>query len=325
MTNTRNAGGETRKIAVVYNPAAGGGKAKRRKWLIETALKAYDLPCDLFVTESEDHLVETAESVIREYPIVVGAGGDTTINLIATRILVAGTKNTLGVIGMGSVNDLARELGLFRLKDSLAAVKSGTTCMVDVGVIRAASHPRSYYFLVSASLGLGVAINRYVDDWMSKHKLLSSFRSSTGIPAAMSAIQRAFKTKEVPLKVKIEAGGESREVVSALLVIGNISSLAGLFRPSPTASPVTGFLDCCIFEVTSLANAFQVAFDIKRKKHLEKGEVRIIRDRVFNISSDSSLEFQVDGTIINFGREAEISLLPKALRMYTGKSCFQAG
>jgi diacylglycerol kinase family enzyme len=324
MTETQFDGTAGRTIAVVYNPAAGGGKAKRRKWLIETALKAYEIPYDLFVTESESHLVETADSVIERYPVIIGAGGDTTVNLIATRILDRGTKNALGVFGMGSVNDLARELGLFRLKDSLEALKNGMVCDMDVGVLRSDSRPEPFYFLVSASLGLGVAINRYVEDWMRKHRLLSSFRASSGIPAAMSAIQQAFKNKDVPLRVTVEAGGRAEDIVSSLLVFGNISSLAGLFRPSPTASPVSGSLDCCVFEVTSLANALQVAFDIKRKKHLEKKQVRIIRDTVFRVSSESPLEFQVDGAIFDMGREVEISLLPKALRMYTAKSCFLA-
>jgi diacylglycerol kinase (ATP) len=324
MTESQFDGTAGRTIAVVYNPAAGGGKAKRRKWLIETALKAYDIPYDLFVTESEDHLVETAESVIRRYPVVIGAGGDTTVNLIATQILNGGAKTALGVIGMGSVNDLARELGLYRLKDSLAAVKNGATCDVDVGVLRSASSPGPCYFLVSASLGLGVAINRYVEDWMRRHRLLSSFRASSGIPAAMSAIQQAFKNKDVPLRVTLEGGGETQDILSSLLVFGNISSLAGMFRPSPTASPVSGSIDCCVYDVTSLANALQVAFDIKRQKHLEKKKVRIIRDRTFKISSETPLEFQVDGTIVGMGREVEITLLPKAIRMYTGKSCFQS-
>ncbi len=322
MARNRSAGIGEETIAVVYNPAAGGGKAKRRKWLIESALKAYDIPYELFVTESEAHLVETAESVIHRYPVVIGAGGDTTVNLIATQILNGGTGTALGVLGMGSVNDLARELGLYRLKDSLMAVKNGTVCDMDVGVLRSAARPAPYYFLVSASLGLGVAINRYVEDWMKKHRLLASFRSSTGVAASMSAIQHAFKNKEVPLRVTLAAGGVSQDILSSLLVFGNISSLAGLFRPSPTASPVSGSLDCCVFEVSSLANAFQVAFDIRRKKHLEKKQVRIIRDTVFKVSSESALEFQVDGTIVDMGREVEISLLPGALKMYTARSCF---
>jgi diacylglycerol kinase family enzyme len=161
-----------------------------------------------------------------------------------------------------------------------------------------------------------------VDDWMKKHKLLSSFRSSTGVAASMSAIQQAFKNREVPLRVVLEGGGATQDIVSALLVFGNISSLAGLFRPSPTASPVSGALDCCVFEVTSLANAFQVAFDIRRRKHLEKGNVWIIRDRTFRIRSEAPLEFQVDGSIVELGREVEISLLPGALKMYTARSCF---
>jgi diacylglycerol kinase (ATP) len=311
-------------IAVVYNPAAGGGKSGRRRWFIESALKANGIPYDLFMTDNESHMIKTAESVVQRYKVIVAAGGDTTVNLIATQVLNHGTKNTLGVFATGSVNDLARELGLLRLKDSLAALKNGATCDMDVGILKSGLRSEPYFFLVSASLGLGVAITRYVDEWMRKHRLLANLRSSTGIPAGMSAIRQAFKNKEVPLRITLETGGEVQEIQSALMAFSNIASLAGLFRPSPMASPVSGFLDCCIFDITSLSSAVQVALDIKRKTHLSKKEVTIIRDRSFRISSENPLYFQMDGSIIGTGRVAEISLLPRALRMYTGKSCFQS-
>ncbi len=321
MTKTQDESGKKRPMAVVYNPAAGGGKARRRMWLIETALKANSLPYDLYVTESEAHLVETAETIIQRYPVVVGAGGDTTVNLIATQIMNLGTRNTLGVIGMGSVNDLARELGLYRLKDSLEAVDKGTTCDIDVGVLRSASRQEPYYFLVSASIGLGVAVNRYIDDWMRKYRVFLNIRSAAQQAVAMPGIHQAFKNKQVPLEVTLEVGGTSQNLLSSLLVFSNISSFAGMFRPSPTASPVNGSLDCCFFDFSSLAEVLQVSLDIRRQKHLEKNKVQIIRDKTFRIRSETPLEFQVDGAIIELGNDVEISILPKALTIFKGRRC----
>lgn len=305
------------RVALIYNPSAGGGKALRRKRRVESYLQTKDIKYDLFVTESEKHLVETAETVVQKYPVIIGAGGDTTLNLIASEILRQGKRNALGIISLGSVNDLAREIGVHKLENAANAIKHGGTTDFDVGVIRSGKLSQPYYFLVSASMGLGVAVNRYVDIWMRKHPFFASFRATTQGTVAMSAIHQAFKTKYVPLELTLEHGGKQAPIVSALLIFSNTSSFGGTFRPSPTASPVSGKLDCCIFNASNLADVFAVSLDIKRQKHLEKQKVKVLQDNRFKIYSKKTMELQLDGEIVEMEGEVEISILPKALKMIT--------
>lgn len=304
------------KVALIYNPSAGSGKARRMQGKVEACLKYKDIPYDLFVTESEAHLIDITTTVVQRYPVILGAGGDTTLNIIATQILHHGKKNVLGVISLGSVNDLAREIGVFKLEKAVNAIKNRITTAFDVGVVRSKGYPDSY-FLVSASLGLGVAVNRYVDIWMKKHPIFATFRSTTQGTAAVSAIRRAFKNKYVPLKLILESCGNRHALVTALLIFSNISFYGGMFRLSPTASPVSGKLDCCIFDFDSLTSAAWVSLDVKRQKQLEKNTVQILQDESFKIYADKPLEFQLDGEIIKLGREVEIAILPKALTMIT--------
>ena len=308
------------RVALIYNPSAGGGKARRRKRRVESHLQAKDIQYDLFVTKSENHLVETANQVIQKYPVIIGAGGDTTLNLIASEILRQGTRNALGIISLGSVNDLAREVGVHRLEKAANAIKNGETTDFDVGVIRSEKQPQPYYFLVSASMGLGVAVNRYVDIWMRKHPFFAAFRTTTQGTVAMSAIHQAFKSKYVPLELTLEHGGKRDSIISALLVFINTSSFGGTFRPSPTASPVSGKLDCCIFNASNLAEVFAISVDIKRQKHLEKQKVKILQDHSFKIHSRKPMEFQLDGEIVELEGEVEIAVLPKALKMITNNN-----
>ncbi|HLP47784.1 MAG TPA: diacylglycerol kinase family protein [Candidatus Kapabacteria bacterium] len=307
----------TEKIALIYNPSAGGGKAQRKQGKVEAFLKDRNIHYDLFVTEREAHLVEMAEMIAQRYPVILGAGGDTTLNIIATQILRNGKKNVLGIIGLGSVNDLAREIGVLKLEDAADAIKNSLTMGFDVGVVKSKNHPQPYYFLVSASLGLGVAVNRYVDIWMRKHPIFATFRSTSMGTAAVSAIHQAFKNKYVPLELTLECNGTRHTIVTSLLIFGNISSFGGAFHLSPTASPVSGKLDCIIFDFTSLANAALVSLDFKLKKHLENNKVQTLQGESFKIYAEKSLEFQLDGEIIELGKEVEIAVLPKALTIIT--------
>lgn len=309
-----------KKAAVIYNPSAGGGKALRKMRKVENSLKETNIPYDLFVTESEAHLVKTAAAAAQKYPVIIGGGGDTTMSIIANQIMLNGGKNTLGIISLGSINDFAREIGVHKLEHAVDAITHNKTRAFDVGVIRSSKQTRPYYFLVAASIGLGVSVNRYVDDWMQRHPFFSSIRSATQQTAAMKGIRQAFKSKNVPLEVTLETNGETYRIVSSLLGFCNTSSLGGMFRPSPSASPISGELDCCIFDMSSPVEVFKVSLDIKRQKHLEKNEVRVIKAKSFKIHSKEPLEFQVDGGIIQLDGEVEISILPKALTMFANNS-----
>ncbi len=312
----------SQRMALIYNPSAGGGKALRRKRKVEASLELNNIQYDLFVTESETHLIETAESLVHKYPVIIGAGGDTTMNIIATQILRHQTKNKLGVISLGSVNDLAKEIGVHKLDDAVNAIRYGITVTADIGVLTSKKQDESYYFLVSASLGLGVAVNRYVDIWMRNHPIFSAFRFVTQNPAAMSAIHQAFKNKYVPLELILESQGKTHPINSAFLIFCNTPSFGGLFRPSPTASMVSGKLDCCIFDFSSLVEVFKVSIDTKRQKHLEKNEVQVIQSEYFKMYSKKPLEFQVDGEIIEFEGEVEVSIMPKALTLIVNPDFF---
>ena len=213
----------TQPIALIYNPSAGGGKALRRKKKVENSLQTRGIQYDLFVTESEDHLVETAAKVVHTHPVIIGAGGDTTLNFIATQVLRQGTGNVLGIISLGSVNDLAREIGVHKLENASDAIKYNAISSIDVGMVSSEKNPGPYYFLVSASLGLGVTVNRYVDIWMRKHPLCANFRSATQGTAALSAVHQAFKNHDVPLKLTLEAGSNRQLVEPSLMIFSNTS------------------------------------------------------------------------------------------------------
>lgn len=304
------------ETAVIFNPSAGGGKARRKKRKVELSLRENGVYYDLFETESEAHMVETAKTVVQKYPMVIGAGGDTTMNIIATQVLRLQTNTKLGIISLGSVNDLARELGVHKLDSAVNAIRNKHTAAIDVGVISSQQQNEDYYFLVSASLGLGVSVNRYVDIWMRNHPVFSSFRSATQQTAAMSAIRQAFKNNDVPLELMLESEGQSHTIVSALLSFCNTSSFGGIFRPSPYASPVSGKLDCCVFDVSSFSEVFKVSIDIKRQKHIEKNKVQVLRNHTFKLSSRKPLEFQMDGEIIKLEGDVQVSVMPKALTMF---------
>lgn len=305
------------KKAIIFNPSAGRGKALRRKDRVIECLDARNIQYDLFVTKSEAHLVETTVKIIPDYPVIIGAGGDTTINIIANQIIGREKGNVLGVISLGSTNDLAREIGVNKLEHACDAISSGVFRSLDVGYITTSRRNWSHTFLAQACLGLGVVVNRYVTDWMMRHSFISRFHSLAQLLAGMSAIHNSFKTKSVPMKLELESSDGSRSVNSPLLIFSNTGCFAGRFKPSPWASPMDGKLDCSIFNSTTFPHFFKTALQVNSQKHLADNKVEILQDSYFKIHSHLPFEFQVDGEVVQSDGEIEIFIKPGALKTIT--------
>jgi diacylglycerol kinase (ATP) len=87
---------------------------------------------DIFHLNGEDLSIRLKERIDRWKPdIVVAAGGDGTINLVAS--LLSGTQSKLGIIPLGSANGLASELGIpNRLEDAVQLILAGKTRPLDL-------------------------------------------------------------------------------------------------------------------------------------------------------------------------------------------------
>lgn len=96
-----------KKLVVIYNPFSGRKKIKDLPKLINRHLDHSKFEAHIWPTEKADDVILLAEKAIREKAdIVMGAGGDGTINQIASRLVNTGIS--LGIIPLGSGNGFAR-------------------------------------------------------------------------------------------------------------------------------------------------------------------------------------------------------------------------
>ncbi|MFC2155493.1 diacylglycerol/lipid kinase family protein [Acidobacteriota bacterium] len=304
-----------KEIALIFNPSAGRGKANRKRKKVEACLKAQHIPYEIFVTRSESHLVEIAAQVVQKFPVIVGAGGDTTLTIIAQQIFRYKKGNTLGVISLGSVNDLAREIGVHKIEHACRAIKRGRSIFLDVGVLKRGIQEDPFFFLGQASIGLGVEVNRYVEIWMEKHSFMSRFNSMAQGVAAVGGFYNSYKRKIVPLNVDLKQTEGTTSLFSPFIIFTNTSINAREFRLSPFASPVDGLLDCCIVNASTFPNFVNALIHVKRQTHLETNKVEIIQDKYFKIYAPHPIEIQADGEIFQSNGEIEISVLPRALQV----------
>ncbi|HEX8228842.1 MAG TPA: diacylglycerol kinase family protein [Chloroflexia bacterium] len=144
------------KVAVIINPAAGkkGGITTNAAGVddVRRVLEANGIQADFLETEYANHATELAQQALKEkYDIVIACGGDGTVGEVATALI--GRKITLGILPLGSANNVARMMHVpFDLEEAAKVLRLGEIKKVDVG------RCNGTYFLETAGVGLDAAI-----------------------------------------------------------------------------------------------------------------------------------------------------------------------
>lgn len=136
--------------------------------------------------------------------LVIVGGGDGTLNAAVEGLVE--TQLPLGILPLGTANDLARTLGLpATLPEACQVIANGKTQKIDLGWVN------GKYFFNVASLGLSVQITR---------GLTKTAKKRWGVFAyAATALQVLWKSRR--FKAEIVCDGRSQKVKTVQIAVGN--------------------------------------------------------------------------------------------------------
>jgi diacylglycerol kinase (ATP) len=304
------------RIAILFNPSAGQGKALKKRDRLERHLQEWEVPFDLMVTTSEDNLRALTRECAGRYQTLAGAGGDSTFQIMIDEIARSGANVDFGLIALGSSNDVAREFDLDNLEKACQALKRGRTRSIDLGSVEHEGKILKY-FIGQANIGLGARVNRYVEEISRTRPRLAAFQGLAGT----LGIIRSYQRKEVPLHLTVLADGQIREGGYVVANFSNIRFWASGRTLSPSARPDDGWLDGCLIEECSFLRLARLAFLARKGRHAGAPEVEFMRAPGFKISAERAFEVQVDGEIIGgtktplFFNDIQVRAVPQALRL----------
>jgi YegS/Rv2252/BmrU family lipid kinase len=226
--------------------------------------------------------------------IVVG-GGDGT--LAAAAGLLAGTGAALGILPLGTANDLARTLHVPDDLDGAARVIArGRTRAVDVG------YAGDRAFLNAASVGFSTALTRRL------HGGLKRAAGPLAYPVAGATAAAAAEGK--PFLARVEVDGAVREQEALQIVIGNGRYHGGGRLVSPRAAIDDRRLDVYLVaapggpgdrtrpRLVDLARLAGYALRLLRGRHLDHPAVFHLRGRSAELRTDPPLEIDADGELV---------------------------
>lgn len=141
-------------IPIIVNASAGAGRAKEGLDTLEDIFRGVGLEVRMVPFKSGDDLKSmAADAAATRPPAVVAAGGDGTINAVASAIV--GTGIPLGVLPLGTLNHFAKDLGIpLDVTEAARIIAGGHVTEVDVGSVN------GHIFLNNSSLGLYPSIVR---------------------------------------------------------------------------------------------------------------------------------------------------------------------
>src|SRR5256885_17028268 len=96
-------------LDVLVNPKAGGGFADGER--LAALFRAAGIEARVRLLHGHGELIDAAKELVRQRPpLVVGGGGDGTMNALAS--ILAGTETALGILPLGTLNHFARDVGI---------------------------------------------------------------------------------------------------------------------------------------------------------------------------------------------------------------------
>ena len=280
-------GSDNRPVPVIFNPTAGGGRAKRRRDELERAAGQCGAALDFWPTVEPGHATELATRAARDaLPLVFALGGDGTYNEVARGLL--GSATAMGVLPAGTTSVLAYEFKIPRPVDrALEALLDGIDRTTFVG-----RTDQDDIFLIMLSAG---------PDTLVLQRLFPVLKHLGGrLGVAVQALVEIVRPGAFP---QVELSTDERCVEGGWAIVGKAKCYAGPFHAVPGADPISSSLHSVVHRSKGRRAAMSFALDLARGRHVGRRDVTTVRGSRVRLAArdqNSKIAYQVDGDIAGF-------------------------
>ncbi len=301
----------SKKIHIIFNPAAAGGRAGKSRNKIFSELKlrlgnCFDVTETLSGSDAERI---TKEAISAGYSVIVAVGGDGTVSQVINGILqksINGDPLTrLGVISFGTGQGFAQSIGLPKdLSSQISIIKNDAWKLVDTGKICFQNSQSPKYFLNELQFGIGGTLCRKISP---KTKMMLG-RYAFGFEAVKTLIR--YKAENINLTVD----KRSFSVNAIGIVIANGSYTGGGMRLTPDALIDDGLFDVLVIEEMPPVKRLSSFSKIYSGKHLMRPAFKLFRTNGIKFGYSNGLSAEADGELIT-GKCISAEIMPSALRV----------
>ena len=299
-----------RPVLLLVNPTAGGKPGagpgldddpeRLRPDALEASLRERGLDVRLHVLAEGDDAGELARAAADAGSDVVVAGGDGTVSRVAAMV-VDHPEATLGILAMGSFNNMARGFGIpVTLDEALGVLGAGSSAAVDTGWV--VGDPGRPFF---EAAGVGVEAIGFLAIEVAERR---------GWWRALRALLRGMRLRKTPMRITLD-GTVYRTGTPAVTVSHGPYHCAG-FAVSAGADPTDGLLQVAVFAGMSRLEVIGHFLAVARRQ--PRRETRIQQYRAKRVTIEGTrraLPAHADGISVGV-TPVTFEVRPGALRIF---------
>ncbi|MDQ2695038.1 MAG: lipid kinase [Pseudomonadota bacterium] len=230
--------------------------------------------------------------------VIVG-GGDGTLNSAAGALLDAGLP--LGILPMGTANDLARTLMIPPdLVEACYVAADDCLHAIDLGCVN------GRHFFNAAGIGLGVRVTQ---------ELSGEVKARWGVLGYLRSVLRTV-SRHRPFRARVECDGRALRLRSIQITVGNGRFYGGGNAVAEDAALDDRLLDFYSIRPQPLWGLMALAPVLRAGRHDEARRIRRLRGARIAVRTRRPMPVTVDGELTDIRTPATFTVLPAALRVF---------
>jgi diacylglycerol kinase (ATP) len=300
--------GSLRAARLIFNPTSGANsKDPKSLETIVDLLRVHGIRAKVNIRTSGKTVRTFAKAAAdNKEELVIVAGGDGTVEEAASQLV--GTNTALGILAVGTMNNVARSLGVpLDLDDACALLGAGSTRQVDMGRVITDEKQDGDYFLETAGLGL-MAVALSAGEAIKRGRF-------AGLP---SALRKLFDYKPGPVRIDLD-NGETILANSQLVTVSNAPLMGLNFLVAPAAKMDDGLLDIAVYDGMGKTDLLDHFAKMRNGKRVENPKVTFYQARKVRIQCQDDSPTDSDSHSLRAEKVMHLEVVSQALSMIVGK------
>jgi YegS/Rv2252/BmrU family lipid kinase len=288
-----------RRVAVVFNPATGGGDPAGRRQDTRKALAAAGLDMLwLETTEQDPGVGLTRHAVAEGVDLVIAQGGDGTVMACVTGL--AGSDVPLAVLPGGTGNLLAANFDIpTDLDGAVEVALHGDRRRLDVAAMG------DDRFVIMGGIGFDAAMLRDADP-----RLKERLGAVAYVVSGLGQIRR----RPTRFELRLDDRDPIHRVGQGVL-IGNLGRLQGGLPIMPDARPDDGLLDVAVLRTRTILDWIRLAVRVLLRRRRKDPELEVFRARKVEVRCDRPQPVERDGEPAPPTDHLVVDVVPHALTL----------
>lgn len=290
---------DKKRILYIINPKSWEKGKKETMDKISGFSEKLNLKAEIYYTKKEDTSAHIGNEIKKISPVtVVAAGGDGTVNMVATQLINSDIR--LGIIPSGSANGLAFNLGIHADEGkAMDIIENGKVRTLDVIQL----NENEYCYHLS-----DIGINARIVHRFEKE-------GSRGLIGYGKQMLKELFSRHDPFSFNLKAGDLNKKYKAEMLVIANAKSFGTGATINPSGKPDDGIFELVVIKpypwwiLGSLVVRFFTG-NLDKLKYVD-----IIQVKKAKILLDRPRSLQNDGEISEGIKELDLKIIPSALNV----------